>query len=103
MEKTLARAIYKKMKPGTPYTTSELFCLVGDDYYKYIPAERHPGQPDGEPVNKVVAEEMWKVVKAGFAKTYKGSESLALVGGLRKGATPTTFRDYSFRYWVRTK
>ena len=103
MEKTLAREIYKRMEIGKEYTTSELFNLVGDDYYKIIPLEMHPFQPNGKPVNSIVSEEMWKVVKAGFAKTYKGDETLALVGGLKKGATPTNFKTYSVRYWIRTK
>ena len=103
MEKTLAREIYKRMEIGKAYTTSELSELVGDDYYKIIPQDQHPFQPNGQPVNSVISSEMWKVVKAGYAKTYKGEDTLALVRGLRKGTTPTSFRTYSFRYWIRTK
>lgn len=103
MEKTLAREIYKRMEIGKAYSTTELFDLLGDDYFKIVPQEMHPYQPQGKPVNAIISEEMWKVVKSGFAKTYKGEQTLALVGGLKKGATPTCYRAYSFRYWIRTK
>ena len=103
MEKTMARAIYKKMEIGKAYTTSELFDLVGDDYYKYIPTRMQPGQVDGRPVNAAVSKEMWKVVNTGYAKTYTKVERLPLVRGLKYGATPTCFQEYTMRYWVRTK
>lgn len=103
MEKTLARAIYKKMEIGKEYTTSELLHLIGDDYYKIVPTEFHPFQMNGKPVNKVISEEMWKVVNSGFAKTYKVNETLANVRGLRYGSVPTSFTNYAFRYWVRIK
>ena len=55
MEATMARAIYKQMEIGKAYTTRELSRLIGDDYYKYIPVNQHPGQPDGYPVSKVIS------------------------------------------------
>lgn len=58
MEKTLTRAIYKKMEIGREYTTSELFDLVGDEYYKCIRKEFYPGQEKGKPVNAIVSAEM---------------------------------------------
>ena len=103
MEKTMARAIYKKMEIGKAYTTSELFDLIGDDYYKYISARMQPGQMNGRPVNTVVSKEMWKVVNTGYAKTYTQVERLPLVRGLKYGVTPTCFQEYTMRYWVRTK
>lgn len=99
MEKTMARAIYKRMEIGKAYTTYELYKLLDDDYYKYIPVEMQ-----GKDVRKIVAAEMWKVVNAGYASTYVKSEDLKLVGGLRfshTGNAPT--KNYTFRYWVRTK
>ena len=103
MEKTLARAIYKKMEIGKAYSTSDLSKLIGDDYYKIVPVEFHPHQLNGKPVNAIISEEMWKVVMSGFAKTHKGEETMAYVRGLKKGTTPTSFRTYSVRYWIRTK
>ena len=103
MEKTMARAIYKKMEVGKIYTTHELRNLIGDDYYKYVPADMHPGAPNGFPVNKGISNEMWKIVNAGFAKTFTGKETLPNVKGLKYGATPTSFQTYNFRYWVRIK
>lgn len=103
MEKTLARAIYKRMEIGKEYTTRELSRLIGDDYFEIIPVNQHPGQPDGMPVSKMISAEMWKVVKAGFARTYTGQETLANVRGLKFGSTPKSFTTYNFRYWVRTK
>lgn len=103
MEKTLARAIYKQMEIGKAYTTSELFDLVGDDYYKYVPVSQHPGQMDGKSVNVIVADAMWKVVRSGFATTYKQDVELPLVKGLKHGTTPTVFQRYTMRYWVRSK
>lgn len=98
MEKTMARAIYKCMEIGKPYTTRELFDMLGDDYYKYIPVELQ-----GKSVNKIVSAELWKVVKAGYAKTYTDEEVLPLVKGLRYGTTPTCFNTYNFRYWTRVR
>ena len=46
---------------------------------------------------------MWKVVKAGFAKTYTRDEILPNVRGLRFGAKPTSFTIYKIRYWVKTR
>jgi hypothetical protein len=103
MEKTLARAIYRKMVIGKEYTTSELLNLIGDDYYKIVPAEIHPFQPNGKPINRVISEEMWKVVNSGFAKTYKSEENLPNIAGLKYHSKPTSFTTYSFRYWVRVK
>lgn len=103
MEATMARAIYKQMEIGKAYSTSDLSRLIGDDYYKYIPVNQHPGQPDGMPVNKGISNEMWKVVNTGYAKTYTGSEELPIVRGLRYGAKPKSFTDYTFRYWVRLR
>lgn len=100
---TLARAIYKKMEIGKPYATSDLLRLIGDDYYKIVPQEFHPFQPNGKPANKVISEEMWKVVNSGFAKTYKREEKTADVRGRKFGSKPTGFTTYSVRYWVRTK
>lgn len=98
MEKTLAREIYKRMETGKPYTTSELFRLVEDSYYKHIPVEYQ-----GKDVRKVVSEELWKVVKTGYARTYAEKETLANVRGLRFGAKPKSFTEYTLRYWVRIK
>lgn len=98
MEKTLAREIYKRMEIGRPYTTSELFDLVEDVYYNHIPAELQ-----GKDVRKVISNEMWKIVKTGYAETYIEKEDLPNVRGLRYGARPTSFTNYTFRYWVRTR
>ena len=99
MEQTMARAIYKRMELGRPYTSMELFNLLDEfEAYSYIPAELH-----GKDVRKIVAAEMWKVVKAGYATTRTERETLANVRGLRKGAAPTSFTTYTFRYWTRTK
>lgn len=103
MEATMARAIYKKMEIGKAYTTSELSRLIGDDYYKYIPANRHPGQPDGMPVTKGISAEMWNIVKAGYAKTYTEQESIGNVRGLKFGTATKSFTTYTARYWVRTR
>lgn len=103
MEKTLARAIYKKMIIGETYTTTQLRNLIGDDYYKYVPLAMHPGQPAGQPGARVVAREMWKTVKAGYVRTYTGEETLPLVRGLRFGSKPTSYQTYTVRYWVRLK
>ena len=103
MEATMARAIYKQMKIGKAYSTSDLSRLIGDDYYKYIPVNQHPGQPDGMPVNKVISNEMWKVVNAGFAKTYTAKETIGNVRGLKFGTAPKSFTTYTARYWVRTR
>ena len=103
MEATMARAIYKQMEIGKAYSTSDLSRLIGDDYYKYIPVNQHPSQPDGMPVNKGISNEMWKVVNAGFAKTYTKQETFANVRGLKYGATPKSFTDYNIRYWVRVR
>jgi hypothetical protein len=99
MEKTMARAIYKRMEIGKPYTTYSLFQLIGETaYYSFIPTEMH-----GKSVNKIVANEMWKVVNTGYARTYIKKEMLPNVRGLRYGSTPTSFTEYHIRYWVRTK
>lgn len=98
MEKTMARAIYKLMEIGKPYTTSELYDLLGDDYYKYIPVEMQ-----GKDVRKIVSAEMWNVVNAGYARSYTEQETLALVRGIRFGSKPTATQTYTFRYWVRLK
>ena len=103
MEATMARAIYKQMEIGKAYSTRDLSRLIGDDYYKYIPVNQHPGQPDGYPFSKGISDEMWKVVNAGLAKTYTKKETLANVRGLKHGATPKSFTDYTIRYWVRTR
>ena len=103
MEATMARAIYKQMEIGKAYTTRELSRLIGDDYYKYIPVNQHPSQPDGYPVSKGISAEMWKVVNAGFAKTYTKQETFANVRGLKYGDTPKSFTDYNIRYWVRVR
>ena len=91
---TMARAIYKKMELNKPYTSSELYNLVRDEY----PAT-------GEDVRKVVAREMWKVVNAGYAKTYKSDEQFYNVRGTRVGSPIQDDRwmIYSVRYWVRVR
>lgn len=98
MEKTMARAIYNLMEIGKRYTTTELFDLLGDAYYSYIPVDLH-----GKNVNKIVSSEMWKVVKAGYAKTCTKQETLGNVRGLRYGTAPTSFTTYTFRYWERVR
>lgn len=92
MEQTMARAIYKAMKIGEKYTSYELYKLVEDEY----PAT-------GEDVRKVVSREMWKVVNAGYAKTFKKTESLPIVRAIRYGSAPTSYQTYTIRYWIRTK
>ena len=89
---TMARAIYKKMKLGEAYTSSELYRLVEDEY----PAT-------GEDVRKVVAREMWKVVNAGYATTGLKIEKLANVRGLKFGSCPTSYTTYTIRCWKRIK
>lgn len=101
--RTLAREIYNKMEIGKEYTTRDLSDLIGDDYYKIVPVEFHPYQPKGKPISKVISEEMWKVVKSGFARTYKTEETLPNVRGLRFGAKPASYTTYIVRYWVRIK
>ena len=103
MEATMARAIYKQMEIGKEYSTRDLVRLIGDDYYKYIPVNQHPGQPDGMPVSKGVSSEMWKVVKAGFAKTYTKEDCFGNVRGLRFGTAPKSYTTFTARYWVRTR
>ncbi|MBR5874498.1 MAG: hypothetical protein IKY90_07200 [Oscillospiraceae bacterium] len=98
MEKTMARAIYKLMEIGKPYTSMQLRDLLGDDYYKYIPVEMQ-----GKDVRKIVNAEMWKVVNSGYARSYTEQENLAIVRGIRYGSKPTAFQSYTFRYWVRLK
>ena len=103
MEATMARAIYKQMEIGKAYSTSDLSRLIGDDYYKYIPVNQHPGQPNGMPVIKGISNEMWKVVNSGFAKTYTAQETIGNVRGLKFGTALKSFTTYTARYWVRTK
>ena len=103
MEATMARAIYKQMEIGKEYSTRDLVRLIGDDYYKYIPVNQHPGQPDGMPVSKGVSSEMCKVVKAGFAKTYTKEDCFGNVRGLRFGTAPKSYTTFTARYWVRTR
>ena len=103
MEATMARAIYKQMEIGKAYSTRDLSRLICDDYYRYIPVNQQPGQPDGMPVNKGISNEMWKVVNAGFAKTYTTQETIGNVRGLKFATTPKSFTTYTARYWVRTR
>ena len=103
MEKTMAQAIYKRMEIGKAYTTSELFKLLDDEYYNYIPFDMQPGQPNGKPVNQVVSSEMYKAVNAGYVRTYTEKEELANVRGIRYGSKPTSYTMYTLRYWVRIK
>lgn len=99
MEKTMARAIYKLMEIGKPYSTTDLFNLLDDDYYKYIPVEMQ-----GKDVRKIVSSEMWKVVNSGYARTYTEQETLELVRGIRFGSNRHgDAQTYTFRYWERTK
>ena len=98
MEKTMARELYKSMEIGKPYTTSDLFRLIEDVYYQHIPAELQ-----GKNVNEIVSDEMWKIVKTGYARTYIEKETLANVRGIRFGSEPTSFTNYTFRYWIRVK
>ena len=99
MEKTMARAIYKRMEVGKAYTTMELFGLMSEnEYYSFIPVEMH-----GKDVRKIVSAEMWKVVKTGYAKTYTEQAELANVRGIRFGAAPKSFTAYTMRYWVRAR
>lgn len=103
MEKTLAREIYKQMEPGKEYSTSDLVDLVFDDFCSYYPeyAETKPEKS----VRQVVQDEIWKVVKTGYAKTFKRTETGCTVRGLRFGAEPEPWRYYKYecRYFVRTK
>ena len=103
MEKTLAREIYKKMEIDRIYTTSELFRLVEDSYYQIVPQKNWPSQSEGMPVNTMISNEMWKVVEAGYATTWKDTQTLANVRGLRYGSIPTSYTNYNFRYWKRIK
>ena len=97
-EATVARAIYKRMEIGKAYTSHELFNLLGDEYYAYIPVELQ-----GKDVRKIVAAEMWKVVKTGYAKTEVKEETLPVVRGIRYGSKPTSYQTYTVRYWTRIK
>lgn len=97
MEKTMARAIYKKMVVGQRYTSYELYRLVEDDY-----------PPTGKDVRKVVAAEMWKIVNTGYADTKLESDTYHIVRGLRRNVknrdwskVPT--QTYTTRYWRRLK
>lgn len=103
MEKTLARAIYKLMEIGKEYTTSDLSNLIGDDYYKYIPADMHPFAENGKPVNTIIYSEMWKVVKSGYATTKTEQQTLFLCGGVKFGCKPKESKTYTVRYWKRVK
>ena len=99
MEKTMARAIYRRMEVGKRYTTSELFHLLSEsEYYNYIPVEMQ-----GKDVHKIVSAEMWKTVQAGYVKTYTGQESLPNVRGLRFGTKPNSFTTYTVRYCIRQR
>lgn len=103
MEKTMARAIYKAMEIGKAYTSSELFDLLGDDYYKYIPVCLQ-----GKDVRKIVASEMWKVVNTGFAKTEVKEETYHMIRGLRykcrnRDWSKVSTKTYAVRYWTRIK
>lgn len=99
MEKTLARAIWRRMEIGKTYTTTELFELLTEtEYYSYIPVELQ-----GKNVNRIIANEMWKVVKAGYARTYTLEEKLPNVKGVRYGTAPKSYTTYTFRYWIRLK
>ncbi|NBK77332.1 hypothetical protein D5272_01685 [bacterium D16-76] len=102
MEKTLARAIYKKMVLNEWYTSYELFKLIESDYYNYIPTKMQ-----GKDVRKVCAAEMWKVVKVGYAETKIQNEEYAIVRGLRFGVerdwSKVPSQKYNIRYWKRIK
>lgn len=98
MEKTMARAIYKRMEIGKEYTTMDLFRLIEDVYYSYVPVEMQ-----GKDVRRIVSAEVWKIVKAGFAKTHTAQETLGNVRGIKYGATPKSYATYTFRYYRRIK
>lgn len=100
MEKTMARAIYKKMEIGKEYTTYDLKRLIGDDYYEYIPVELQ-----GKDVRKIIASEMWNVVNAGYAKTFIRNTEYCNARGLRRGVkpNPNRFTTCPTRYWTRVK
>lgn len=99
MEKTMARAIYKRMEVGKQYTTRNLFRLLSEaEYYSYIPTEMQ-----GKDVRKIISSEMWKTVEAGYVKTFTEQESLPNVRGLRFDARPNSFTTYTTRYWVRQR
>lgn len=99
MEKTMARAIYKRMEIGKAYTTRDLYKLLPEEeYYSFISTELY-----GKDVRKVVADEMWKVVKTGYAKTYTKQETVGDVRGRRFGTAPTGFTTYTFRCWKRVR
>lgn len=103
MEKTLARSIYKLMEVGKEYTTSDLYRLIGEDYYKYIPEDMQPFQANGRPVNYIISSEMWKVVKSGYATTRTEQKTLLLCGGVKFGYKPKDSKTYTVRYWIRVK
>lgn len=103
MKKTLARAIYELMEPGKEYTTSDLSRLIGDAYYRYIPADMQPFQANGRPVNYIISHEMWKVVKSGYATTRIEQQTLLQCGGVKFGHAPKESKTYSVRYWKRVK
>lgn len=92
MEKTMARAIYRRMEIGKEYKSFDLYQLIEDEY----PAT-------GEDVRKVVAREMWKIVNAGYAKTSTRQEKFPILRGLRYGSEPTAYQTYNVRYWIRIK
>lgn len=103
MEKTLARAIYKRMEIGKEYTTRNLVDLIGSDLYKYVGMVDYKTLENGKSVMQTVSDEMWKVVSAGFAETYTRNESLACIRNIKFGTTPKYFKTYIFRIWIRTK
>lgn len=102
MEKTMARAIYKNMVIGKWYTSYELFQLIEDDFYKYIPVEMQ-----GKDVRRICGAEMWKVVQSGYAETRMQSEKYHMVRGLKYGVdrdwSKVPSKEYSVRYWRRKK
>ena len=97
MEKTLARAIYKRMEIGKEYTTRDIFRILDDEQYKYIPVEHH------RECKTIVVNELWKIVKAGFATTIKRPEEMGLVRGHRFGSKNIPIIPITVRYWKRVK
>ena len=100
MEKTLARAIYKKMVLGKKYSAKQLRELVGSDFSKYNP---------GSSSDEVVEEVMKPVVSSGYATIVSipehrlvGFNNFSYYGGC-SGRSQPIYRTIFTNYYVRAK
>lgn len=124
MEKTLAREIYKRMEIGRRYTTNELRKIVGDTlYYAHQPdfkgweyynsweteEEHDRKEKEWEEIfRRGIKNELWQIVKAGYARTEVFEEEYKIVKGLKYGVknrdwSKVPSRQYTIRYWWRIK